>query len=1154
MTQIPTDKHLIGYGELFSTSTGSESTTASRGHWNTDKCIAVWILLLEKFDSELVGVGERTAWARRLLSVERRFDTLYSETYGLGVQLRWNIANSVLKKEPLFRKRWDALKSDLHRDFFGLGYLPVGNSVRQRDTLAEIALSPRNLANACALIGEMLAARAPSLWKGRVFTVDDFLCQAQGEKAVKNFERFLLTGQRPPIGVDQLLRHAPFADELRGPFLVNLFKRLDSKHDGRPIIAVRIDGSPMEMCALGHRIFKEVTGKNDPRPIFLIPCSKQMPGHGYRGLDFLVYNISNFLEQKPVAEHPPKLSSEEIAERILAIRAALAKQPAIIVFVGYMATSQRYRHLWHAIKDKAVTELLVQLSQPYIGEPGTPVDAANFLNSHFVVLADGEPEMLNAYCSASLTLPHPPLGRGSVFQFVSEHAARHAALLRRSVQRARRAIREDDLMGYIQLLTLAEHDQIDSLEHLVRVPERVADKLVHGLRTYCTARELLMVRIIAASGTGVRPLTLWRCTQMFERALASIDAGTLPPYLVFAKGANSGFHQIEGLLFKCRFILASGADEPFRELDEEHPFEYPDMPTPVRGEEAVNNAGARPQSIDLQYAAIRNAILRDLDKEPVPWVLYLIQEVLALESFRQQAIISRHGLGQPSLRAFQRALQGYFHGMLSLPAATHWETLSDWPSAAAGSVLPNGPVQRFRFLYDVILRRLLEDNDARRMSLEWAADEIKKDMLRLAHSAFQADIRTSPLSFGHTPLWAVPGTLSNELVPWFEGHVESVTAVISRTDDVEQWIELRLLLEREMARLSGLQHPFSIAGRAQLDLAAIQHGPDARESMQECAAMLGNLGCDPALFENGPWADSDDINYILDPQEFDTFCEAVWQTLSEAAQPQAIAAGLARHADLKYQTIESLSPALRWLASIEAYSMLLIARRLLQANAAMARDWRFPGLSAQGNRVMARTGMEMMRHLSTWGSKYDIFPARNIQLWLDRLAREVRQVLDMYTFSSATTPDRASMLVLESRYARTVGASDSRGAVMRHLAAMQWLNEAENLMVRFHPRPRLRIRFLVERCATLRGMARELLHTREPQLADAMRLLELVKLDLRQLHQIVNETYASDRARVIGRTWRNMCERQQELTDGVEQNALSMLKRLGDGSSPCVPV
>lgn len=1108
--------------------------------WNTEACQKVWGDLIKAYDPDEIPAGRRTEWSRDTLKVDRQFDTLYSEIYGLGVQLRWNIANSVLKKDAHVAERWDRFRATLHRDFFGLGYLPTGNQDTQQQAMADIATSRQNLEMLCTLIQDALAARAPSRWRNKPFTPDDFLCMAEGGEAVRNFEKYLTCGRRPPMGVAKLVRYAKFDSEAHATTFDGLFEKLDRPHDGRPIITVRVDGAPMEMCGLSHRIFQRFSAANDARPVLLIPCSRQLPGHGYRGLDFLVYNISNFLHQRPVVEHPPRMSADEVAERILGIRIALSRQAAVIVFAGYMATSDKYKHLKHAIKDKAITELLIQLAQPYIGEPGEATDAANFLSTRFVVLVDGEPDLPDAYCSDTYTLVAPPFEKSAFLEYARGAAPRYAEALEAGLKRANRVIPEADQRAFLQLRHLSA---IETPLDERMAPGKVVAALGTRLAGMCSARELLMIRFIAASGAGLRPQTLWRCTLQFEQAIERI--ADLPDHLRPVRSATGGANQINGLLERFTYMLAEGADEPSTQLDAAHPFEYPDVPRPCNGAGAIREAGLPPQSIDFLYAGMRSAVLHALDAETTSWVRYLIHEILALESFRQQTVLSRHdGVAQPSLRRLQRALQGYYHGMLSLPAVAHLPAAETWPSVCDGVILPRAPAARFRFLYDVVLRRLVEGGEARRLSMSWATDELKKDMLRLAHGAFHHDIRTKVRSFAQVPVWAMPDAPLDALRPALEGHLESVAAVLGRTDDIEEWSHLQLLLEGEAVRFEGLCRPFSIAERARLDLAAVQYGPEAAESMQRCASSLAQLGCDPAQFEDGPWADGEDVNSVVDPARLDAFVESIWRKTASLPEPRAIAAGLARFADYRYQSIESLPRTLGWLASTEAYAILAVARRLAQSSGRCGPDWHFPGLSAQGMRVQVRAGLEMLRYLATEGSSGKrLHPERHVGPWLARLAREVREILDFYTLTSSNAPDRVSMLVLESRYARTVGATMGMSDAQRHASALQCLKEADRCMANFYPRPRLRIRFLAERVAALRGMGHAMVNAENRQLGEAARLLDLAQLDLRQLHQLVEQTYHSGARRIIGRTWRSMAGRQQRLTDTARQRLDELLQQ-----------
>jgi hypothetical protein len=1097
-----------------------------------------WRRFVQEFVPAQGTDDEWRIWLWNELQIKRPFHMIYHEDMGLGIQFRWNIAINVLKNH-LTKEKLEDFKNSIKRELFWLGTLD-GIESRELEALSNKANSRENIAELCKLISEKLAVRWEKANGKHEFAVEDFLAPAHGMHAVLNFEKFLETGLRPVDSMGWLVPERKFdRSPERLNVLMQLYTSIGKSHLGRPIECLYIPGSPLEMCAVAHEILRHLQSHNDQRPVLLLPCSKQIPEHNFRGIDFLVYNISNFLTHKPLTHQPPRLTPTEIENHIQIIRSAISVRPAVIVFVGYSATYGPYSELLRTIKDKTVVELLAQLVHPHIGEAENPVDVKNFEETRFIVLSDSPLDVLQEYVASELKIPEPKNTQPQV-EILRVIAPEFADSIMDQLARARSPISESAIMAYVQLKTIhavSRAAELPPLHALGRYESSIFSHLVQSIRELCLPLELLLLRIIALVGTGVRPETLWRCAKIWTQAVSKLDERDVPPHLSISYSDDSPIQQIKSFKNKFAFILVDGIDEPFPELEVTlHPFEYPDTPEPTTGYLGDTSSTNPARSIDFRHKEIRDAIFEDIDKEIVQWIRPFLHEIICIEALRQQSLMQRHGNADSriSIRSYLRALQGFYHGMLSLPCLEQLPNIQSWPTSSIGTLLPTSPQDRFRFLYSVIFQHLLEGNNSHRLSLKWTADNVKKDLLQLAHSAFRSDIRTNPLNFSEVPLWHDHSLLATTLTPHYEDHLDAIAVVLARTDDLSNWDLLaKLLKSNGPSKINSVERSFTIIERACLDIASVRFGPQAHETEAYCMDRIREIGFDPVEIEGGPWYHQEDDSPLVPSQDhFDNFLDHIQRKAESVNDRRALASGLSRLADLRYQTIDFDNAKFKWRSSMEAFSMLILATRLL--GTLQERQSRMPGLSPQGMRILARSGIEALRQLLTPPRGRKLFSVSPVDMenMRKRLTHEVRKALDLYSYSTVVAPDIVSMLILESRFARTIGAMSEVFTDNRHFVALAFLTRAEKTMANFNPRPRLRIRFLLERCATLRGLSKMRLAKFGSSDEYALRYIKLAQLDVVQLTNIVQIVFGAS-SKKIGEVWRHAVENQANETNAV---------------------
>lgn len=1115
---------------------------------SSDGIDKLWRDLTSAKDDPWVS-SDRDAWLRDALGIRRQYSCLHDASIGLGAQLRWSLACNRLKETKGCTNEDLKGEFEMPREFLQLGTVE-GVAESRLSTLASFARRESAVLALCKAIHSALDKDHHRPHTEADFGPTDFWAPAHGPNAVRNYRALMRTGVMAVASNGSLIeqrKHTTSPE--RQEAMLKLFAGLDRSHGGRPIQSVHMPGSPMQLCTVAHEILRHFENrKDDTRPVLLLPCSRLVPGHDYRGLDFLVHNLFRFFQQEPLTPHPPSLLPDEIAARVEAIRRDLALRPAIIVLVGYEVTRGDFAHLRRAIRDDPVHEFLAQFVHACVGDIDHPLDVDQFERSRFIVLADAPIDVLEEYCETSIEIPQPT--RKDQYLDLLNARAPDFTSVASSVEKIAIMPNEAMVMGYVQLLSVERrtNQAVPSrLEELARYDTSdVLDRLTRTVRDRCTALDLLMLRIVAVAGAGVRRETLWRCVRLWSHAVADYSSGGeighLRPQIPQDEERDA---RIEALKTDFAFILAEGVDEAKNELDLYwHPYEYPDSParttgfTTSRDVETREPRNKRSTSIELRYSQVRDAILRDLDSEEEQWPRLLLHEIICIEALRQQTLVLRHAPAhkKSSVRSYQRALQTIYHGFLSLPAPDLWARMGEWPRCRVNGALPSEPINRFHFLYWSLFQKVLEEGGDRRMSREWAVDGVKRDILHLAHSAFRSPPTAKALPFAETPAWAVNDALAPRLASLLAEHHAAIAVVANRTNDLALWADLSAGIARAAVPTKKSSNTFSILERVQFDLAVLEYGPLAIQTAKASEMSIADLGVDATGFSRGPWYDSQtDATRVPAPEAFEAFVNdmEIQCRASPVVDRKALASRLARLADLRYQAIDYEYFRFRWRFSLEAVSMLLVVSRLLDSEFESDPAHSRPNLPPQGARVLARAGMEVLRLMNTPSKRME--PHSNVEGMTNWLAREVRRTMDWYTINYSTyMPDVVSMLVLEARFARTVGALTLDTNIRRHHVALHFLQVAEQRLAEFQPRPRLRIRFLIERCATLRGLAHESRKRLGAADIDANRYIALAKMDVIQLENIVETMFVQETNRNkpdVGDAWRRPIRHQRALTN-----------------------
>jgi hypothetical protein len=198
-----------------------------------------------------------------------------------------------------------------------------------------------------------------------------------------------------------------------------------------------------------------------------------------------------------------------------------------------------------------------------------------------------------------------------------------------------------------------------------------------------------------------------------------------------------------------------------------------------------------------------------------------------------------------------------------------------------------------------------------------------------------------------------------------------------------------------------------------------------------------------------------------------------------------------------------------------------------------ADNFPLPYLAAEGMRAICRVGLEIVRVLQKRKHPIHLDGKKEADVLTMEITSTVRNCLDEHTRMFYTdASERTQMLILESRFARLayykgdswpVPAHSERVLVepnafetldtlnaMRYEFAFNFLNEAETCIANNSTSDAVRLRFLSERCSSLRYLSESLSRVelknqndRTGYLERALVLCRLALLDVRQLRNLI---------------------------------------------------
>ncbi|MFZ6646121.1 hypothetical protein ACO0LO_10420 [Undibacterium sp. TJN25] len=966
-------------------------------------------------------------------------------------------------------------------------------------------------------------------------TTDRFLCRVTGAKAYLQFFNMLIHGGNCISSNSSLIAPTPYFQERSSgsqehDAMAALMNELKVTHDGKPIIGVTLQDAPQGLRAIAHEIAARVDADpEDFRPCILIPVSTQEAPHDIRrDVDYIATILIQFLSGKKVNPSDNNLPDEFSAsndrrstsfqstgatDKLLFARSLLAKtNGAIIVFVGHDPVSGLYPNLVRAIRHSSSLQLVLDiLVHPLISD--TPPDSAlkAYQRTHIAILSGGKLDISPVYRRREILFTQPDAKHSAAILALhigaAENRMRGARNAENRINQFKSALldRSSGVPGESKLAAFCQGLSVGQIAPIPNRGEKLEwdENIIHLMVTGITSElDLLRLRFIALSESGVKKETLELWTMVW---IDSVEKSTfsLPSELAEYKAQlySQMNSSVDDFLWRYRFILVvtrgRGAERGIESRF--HPYAYPSYPNGASSiaQSALENPNfinAPTDSISYMYPEIRDAVLSDISshtrkqRQQYEWEPYLLRQIIAAEGLRQHVIQRRIWAINQSIdpSTFRRIFETLYNGFLSLPPFSLHAASENWPQITWPAGFSGTPEQIFKMLYEILFREILDGNSAHRLSRQFGFDAVRLDLLRLAHSAFSDQVNQSP--FQQHPAWANTQTQPGQkfLIDHYVSAGISARRIGKYAKDDGRFVVERLQEFRDDPMETGLRNRLhkTIADFEFENLGYFER--DAKNgslaALDFCKKHLEDQHIDLRFIED--LLNKNSQLMIGDPslsREIEDSAKRVIATCRAIEEVEEVSDWLSRYADLLYEQSQAYLKSGNWNENTEntkkrgayalaAYTATVTAKKIREEGRGSNFPQLEPHLTPLGLRVLARSGLELVRILRTNEERLTQISSSR----LFELIQEIRTALDWYALKyGGFAPEQVTMLLLESRFARTVGEISEikdGNSEARHLVALGYIRRAELAMFGFGFRPRLTVRMLLERCATVRGL------------------------------------------------------------------------------------
>lgn len=1082
---------------------------------------------------------------------------------GLGMQLRWNIALEALRRNTAATgaamNGWDATYIDCSLPD---GFHRLGSSSHDEATARAFqakATAKTSLEGLCAILNGTFGEHYRKVALRHRMTPALFQIPYHGAEAVEEFDHLLHSGEESrycranrtllPL-TKQFFPNAERSETER-----KIIARLSCPNGGRPIQCITAPGAQTAVEALALHLAESLPAalqqcQGPRRDIFLVPCGRWVKPYATRGMEYLVRNLVNMLDQAGEQDASPDMPEEQLRRQIDWLRNSLGQRPVILIFVGNDAFTGPLVRLQEAIVDAPLAGLLSHLSRPALGGPELAYEARHFEWSYFLVVGTAEMCGLGEYKQE--TLPLPAILRTDYLHVLHESAFQHAEEIYQGMVGRKEVASEAEscLFEQIRRLEVAaarrkERSAKSSLGLLVQY--RLPDLAAHFFDALYTAQRpttQALVLLTAFAIGGIRRTTLVRCLALWGDVFPGAH---LDPFPASTEQWAAFFDE----WLECFApVISSGPDEKWQQIDSlEHPFEYPDATALAPA--AEQTAGWQ-ESIDFLIVDVRNAIVTHVQEHH--WELAEgIHRILAEEALRQHLIALRHT--QPAdrltIRTYRRGLQALYHGLASLPPDfdVHSDSAEKGRALVASRRLPVKHMRRFRYLYCGLFSSLLRDPGVPNGGALWGAEAIALEV-----ATFADDLLFQRLGEGDVAPPRLGGRAGEPVESMCQAHYSTLAIAGARLGPQAGLDQLRVRLapfvRRQCTLNEGSCTPVEIGT---LQMALIQSGPEHPDTGRAFRSVARRLRIDLRDFDAELWGSPAMAQQRRFPTAAD-FHKLIARHAAKgsrmAAQPRAsfcsilLFYGIWRF-DLAQAHLlhghEGSDRARNAIAGLLKCVAALAAARHVMWDSFGDGHFQLPYLAAEGLQTLCSVGMEIVRLARTAWPGPGPRPVEAAEL-VAAVNACVRRTLDDYAqMLHGFEGERTHMLVLEARYARIAsdvashlaqarragyGATPRRNDELRCTVAMNFIAEVDARLLTFFATDALQMRLQSERCSTLRLRAANLLREADSAsvAAERARALhgartagELAWLGVRQMRNLLERLKQDAGGACVGR-------------------------------------
>lgn len=863
------------------------------------------------------------------------------------------------------------------------------------------------------------------------------------------------------------------SDSARAPKVAEILEHV-RRRDTPPILCIHAPGMRHGLTALAIHVW-DSRDSSDQRPWCYLPVARGDGVHADPTFRSTVARLCAFFRGEDITTADPEDGTESTEERLADIRRRMAEQDSVLIFDGYQEVEGdgATPHLSRLVRDEPLVALLERLVDPHV-DLTARVTAAEARRTRIVVLGNSPVTPLAAHCVPSdlefpgpcaadlraliagfeLDAPDPSCAAGvEPQQGGDEGGARFiisdivaATVLARGGKPS-----ETSILLMRSLLVLSRGLPGRSPEETLRLAlnrgeppnHRLLEWVLRLLRQRSPADHLALA-LAAHSETGLRPETLGRLVGRIRRSPTNGWAGITD--LAGLDPAAS----LQRLGFWLRGLFVEGIDETLAKRSATRGLEF-DPPSAPMGEDAAHTVWEFPDS------ALRHAMRRHFEGNE-PSLARALHLVLAEESIQQHASMLRHSPTKKFLgmRYHRRLLEGIVHGFGSLRGEGA-ATLAGEATAMEISLssLPSGPLERATSLYAVHYRQQLEHAPDWWMTRMFGAALAKVELLDM--------FLRLPMVVG------AKGTALEALKADAEENRARALLSVNRASEIDE------------RALSGRVHLKIRTDR----LVQAGNFPDARRGLEAALQRLLPEEEDHHGYEFGPhplWvlASLDEVRVpdkdrSMRAAELDALAHGkadfAWRHLSAELEALQAASEINRDAvqaaaEKKRNAVEAVCDILERLGGVDVH--------IADQNNQHMDTFRIAYVSFRTSQALALRLSRLERAKPSGSTTRDFIRcclklATKREGALDEGGRDLyfasaRQAANRLAFRLYRYPsERAALLILEATYARL------RFENLEAAAAL--LEEAEAQLPGTANRPRLRMRWLLERAKVARHLA-----------------------------------------------------------------------------------